>query len=223
MGGHTITAPQSDYSGFSAGVVFRDGKGFLEDDNPGALAYFEANGYTVTKGGTSPPAVPLSIDPAITRAPASRDASVDPDADGPLSDAFLPPTNVGHGHDPHGPLVVSPGLHAVPPAPLVPGPVESDSAAQQASETAAAQAVLVDGELVPDAVPTAAGPGGPLGLSDASSVGEGPDGAVGGEAGAMPARSAPKAAWADYAVTQGLDRDGAEASTKAELIDRYGE
>jgi hypothetical protein len=37
-----------------------------------------------------------------------------------------------------------------------------------------------------------------------------------------PPLSATKAAWVDYAVAQGLDRDGAEASTKAELVEQYG-
>lgn len=223
--GHTITAPQGDYSGISGGVVFRDGKGYLDDDAPGAagaLAYFEANGYGVTKGGSAGPEVPLSIDPSPGRAPASRDAAVEPDADGPLSDAFMPPTNVGGGNDPHGPLVVSPGLHAVPPAPIVPGPVESAPAAQQASETALAQAVLVEGQLVPDAVPTADAPAGPLDLSDVSSVGEGPDAAVPGD-GSAPAKAASKAAWVDYAVAQGVSREEADAATKAELVELYGQ
>ena len=220
--GHTITAPQTDYSGFSAGVTFRDGKGYLADDNPGALAYFEANGYTVAKGGSPPDQVPLSVDPAPAPARPSRDAAVEREAAGPLSDAFLPPTNVGPGNDPHGPMVVSPGLHAVPPAPIVPGPVQSDPAAQEEAETTVAQAVLVEGQLVPDAVATAEAPAGPLALSDASSAGEGPDAAVRVDDGEAPARSAPKAEWVDFAVSQGLGRDAADSATKAELMERYG-
>ena len=38
----------------------------------------------------------------------------------------------------------------------------------------------------------------------------------------MPSESAKKADWVDYAVTQGMDRDAAEASTRAELIKQYG-
>lgn len=34
-----------------------------------------------------------------------------------------------------------------------------------------------------------------------------------------PARADPKAAWVDYHVAQGLDRDEAESMTKADLID----
>lgn len=45
------------------------------------------------------------------------------------------------------------------------------------------------------------------------------DGDSGSEA---PAQSDNKAAWVDYAVSQGADRDEAESMTKAELIDQYG-
>ena len=38
----------------------------------------------------------------------------------------------------------------------------------------------------------------------------------------QPPGNATKGAWVDYAVAQGMDRDGAEASTKAELVERYG-
>lgn len=37
-----------------------------------------------------------------------------------------------------------------------------------------------------------------------------------------PAQSANKAAWVDYAVTQGAERDAAEALTKTELVETYG-
>jgi hypothetical protein len=36
-----------------------------------------------------------------------------------------------------------------------------------------------------------------------------------------PAKADAKAVWVDYAVTQGADRDEAEAATKADLVDRY--
>ncbi|MEJ7724092.1 MAG: hypothetical protein WKF64_07295, partial [Ilumatobacteraceae bacterium] len=101
------------------------------------------------------------------------------DAAGPMSDAFMPPTNVGDGHDPHGPLVVSPGLHALPPAPIVPGPVSSDAVVQEQVETEVAVTVLVENADVGDAIPTDATPAGPLDLSDPASVGEGPDAAEG--------------------------------------------
>lgn len=37
-----------------------------------------------------------------------------------------------------------------------------------------------------------------------------------------PAKSETKAAWVDYAVSEGADPDAAEATTKAELIEKYG-
>jgi hypothetical protein len=40
--------------------------------------------------------------------------------------------------------------------------------------------------------------------------------------GERPSTSAPKAEWVDYAVTKGTDRSEAEASTKAELVERFG-
>lgn len=36
-----------------------------------------------------------------------------------------------------------------------------------------------------------------------------------------PGRDEPKAAWIEYAVSQGADRGEAEAMTKADLLDRY--
>lgn len=62
---------------------------------------------------------------------AMRDAAVDPEA----SD-FLPPTNAGD-EDPHGPLVISPGIHANEGMhPVTPGAVSSTAATQEAAETA---------------------------------------------------------------------------------------
>lgn len=39
----------------------------------------------------------------------------------------------------------------------------------------------------------------------------------------VPAKNAPKAAWAGWAVAQGADPEQAEAMTKADLIEKYGE
>ena len=70
-----------------------------------------------------------------------RDAAVDPR---PWD--FLPPTNAGKA-DPHGPLVVAPGIHGVGPEPIRPGEVfVDDTDRQEGAETALAQAVLVEGE-----------------------------------------------------------------------------
>lgn len=43
------------------------------------------------------------------------------------------------------------------------------------------------------------------------------------EGSGRPAVADNKATWVDWAVSQGLDRDEAEAATKADLIDRYGD
>ncbi|MCB0969383.1 MAG: hypothetical protein KDB37_21315 [Ilumatobacter sp.] len=39
---------------------------------------------------------------------------------------------------------------------------------------------------------------------------------------AEPAKSASKAAWVDFAVAQGADRDAAEAKTRDGLVDEFG-
>lgn len=70
-----------------------------------------------------------------------RDAAVDPK---PWD--FLPPTNAGEA-DPHGPLVVAPGIHGVGPKPIRGGEVFLDNPEKQnEAETELAEAVLVDGE-----------------------------------------------------------------------------
>lgn len=70
-----------------------------------------------------------------------RDAAVDPK---PWD--YLPPTNAGEA-DPHGPLVVAPGIHGVGPKPIRGGEVFVDNPEQQdEAETALAEKVLVEGE-----------------------------------------------------------------------------
>lgn len=63
-----------------------------------------------------------------------RDAAVDP-----RPSDFLPPTNAGATGElgnPHGPHVVSPGIHGLQDVrPINPGPVSSDPDVQEASET----------------------------------------------------------------------------------------
>ncbi|HEX9993928.1 MAG TPA: hypothetical protein VGB14_13445, partial [Acidimicrobiales bacterium] len=158
---YTVRSPNPSYTGVSAGVSFADGVGYT--DRTDQLGWFERHGYTVEKGGTMPDAAPLAARPfPRVGAPWSRDAAVEPDAAGPDSDAFLPPTNAGQA-DPHGPAVVSPGLHAVPPAPLVPGPVSKDPDEQERVETAAAEPVLSGDATVDEVMPEAWTPGGPLG------------------------------------------------------------
>lgn len=82
-----------------------------------------------------------------------RDAAVDPK---PWD--FLPPTNAGEA-DPHGPLVVAPGIHAEGPKGIRPGDVlVHDTDAQGEAETALAQAVLVEGQDKPTAIAASATP-----------------------------------------------------------------
>jgi hypothetical protein len=70
-----------------------------------------------------------------------RDAAVDPK---PWD--FLPPTNAGEA-DPHGPLVVAPGIHGVGPKPIRAGEVFVDNPKkQEKAETALAETVLVEGK-----------------------------------------------------------------------------
>lgn len=42
-----ITTPDAEFSGTRAGVVFRDGRGEVDADDAGALAYFARHGYPV--------------------------------------------------------------------------------------------------------------------------------------------------------------------------------
>ncbi|MGS2641685.1 hypothetical protein [Streptosporangium sp. G12] len=184
-----ITAPNTQYNGRIGDVGFRDG--VAETDNPAVISYCQGAGYDVD-GHTADQADPAEVIDSrdVERVQAGtrlRDAAVDPQ---PRD--FLPPTNAGQA-DPHGPAVVAPGVHAAPPAPIVPGPVSDDPDEQQARETEVAERVLVDGE--PATV-----------VAEVS----------------RPAQSANKAAWVDWAVSQGADRGEAEGMTKADLIDEYG-
>jgi hypothetical protein len=142
--------------------------------------------------------------PANVRGPESNDAAVQKNAGGPVSDAFLPPTNAGDA-DPHGPLVVSPGLHGVGPGPIRPGEVYVDDVArQEKEETELAEAVLV--EHAPATVAEGIDESG-----DASDARESD----------LPAKSAKKAVWVDFAVSRGMDRDEAEDMKLADLRERF--
>ena len=97
----------------------------------------------------------------------NRDAAVDP-----RPGDYLPPTNAGKA-DPHGPLVVAPGIHGVGPAPIRPGETfVDDTAKQEAAETKLATEVLVKGESATSVAETfdADKNMGPLGLSDPGSA-----------------------------------------------------
>lgn len=147
-----VYAPVKDFDGEVAGVRFEKGVAEVE---PGSAAYryFRTAGYGIDRAAERD--VPDAVDPTTIGTDGDgitpvgtrlRDAAVDPQPGD-----FLPPTNAGQAN-PHGPEVVSPGLHATPPAPIAPGPVPRDPAEQEAKETALAEAVLVDQQPVPEAV-----------------------------------------------------------------------
>ncbi len=170
-----IHSPVPGYSGSGPGDTQFE-NGVLETDDPAVIAYCQGAGYKVSgkvlnETSPTPDVDPRDMpdgEPVGTRL---RDAAVDP-----RPEDFLPPVNAGEAN-PHGPLVVAPGLHAVPPAPIVPGVVSHDADEQAAKETQVAKAVLVDGELA-TVVASDEGPGGPLGLSDPGSVEAGIEGAA---------------------------------------------
>lgn len=182
-----VEAPVETFTGVIAGVAFADGVAeFDPKENPGAHGYFQTAGYRINgKQVNDPPGLyaprptPTAAAPGtpdnpdgIIRGPSSNDAAVVKDAGGPMSDAFMPPTNAGEA-DPHGPLVVSPGIHAVPPAPIVPGPVSPEAPTQEKVETAVAHDVLVEGLPATTVADPNPAPTGPLGLSDPASAAQG--------------------------------------------------
>lgn len=165
-----IESPDPHYTGTGpGGVHFEDGVG--ETDNPAVISYCQGAGYKVD-GKTymdEPPAARVTAvpDPRFVQdvgdtAPL-RDAAVDP------RPGDVPPSNAGRAN-PHGPLVVAPGIGAPP---VVENP---------------------DGDGV---VP----------VTDAPVE--------------APAKSAPKAAWVDYAVAQGMTREDAENATKEQIAEAY--
>lgn len=123
--------------------------------------------------------------------------------------------------------MVSPEIHASGPAGIRPGEVfveDLDKQEKRESEFAAARLVenLAAGEAVLVEVPNLDDRG-PLDLSDPGSADAGQAAAAeGADEAAAPKQSDNKAAWVDYAVAQGADRDEAEGKTKAELVDQYG-
>lgn len=126
-------------------IVFKDGVATVDELSDGLRAYLAASGYGIGGDDATQPTVPEPPDPRDydkeTVGTPLRDAAVDPEPED-----FLPPTNAGDAN-PHGPLVVSPGIHAVTPGPIVPGTVGSADY-QNEKETTAAELVLVDGEPV---------------------------------------------------------------------------
>jgi hypothetical protein len=200
-------------------LEFKDGVAEFDGDLPaGVRQYLAGAGYGLDGEATAPelpegPADPRDIEDGIVGTKL-RDAATDPQPED-----FLAPINAGEGN-PHGAEVVSPEIHASGPAGIKPGNVfVEDPEKQEAREKEFAQARLIDGataaEANADAVPDI-NDFGPLGLSDPGSVEQGVV-----ETDTKPAKADNKAAWVDYAVEQGAERDEAEAMTKAELVERF--
>ena len=223
-----VEAPNSAYNGPGpGGATFVEGVADDVDD-PGALSYYRGAGYKVSGKTYVETERPEPPDPreVTTQVVGTelRDAAVDPQ----LGD-FLAPINAGVDN-PHGSTVVSPEIHASGPAGIRPGEVfVEDIAKQETRETEFAEARLVDqataGEAVAVEVPDLTERG-DLDLSDPGSAEAGRKAAekvaAAQAAASAPAKADAKAAWVDYAVARGADRDEAEAQTKAELVDTYG-
>jgi hypothetical protein len=134
---------------------------------------------------------------------------------------FLAPVNAGEAN-PHGSEVVSPEIHASGPSGIRPGEVfVEDVAKQEKREKEFAQARLVENVVAAEAIKAEVpdlDDRGELGISDPGSADQGRAAA---EEGKAPSKANNKAAWVDYAIQQGAERDEAEAMTKAELVERY--
>jgi hypothetical protein len=194
-----IHSPVEGFTGDGpGGLKFEDGR--AETDDQQLIAYFRKAGYGIGRKAPEPPSQPEPADPrehgADHLGTRLRDAAVDPEPDD-----FLPPTNAGQDN-PHGSTVVAPGLHAVPPAPIHPGPVPGEPEEQAQQETALAAEVLTTGTDVREAT------------QEAAEDNPQPE--------KLPARSASKATWVDWAVARGASREAAEAATKDVLIEQYG-
>lgn len=118
-----ITTPVPGYSGQGPGnLQFQDG--VAESDDPAIISYCEGAGYGIDseppKREAAEPPDPRKVGEAAS-APL-RDAAVDP-----RPEDYRPPTNAGEAN-PHGPLVVAPGItDGTPPAEPVAEPVEEQS------------------------------------------------------------------------------------------------
>lgn len=199
-----VYTPDREYAGISAGIQFRGGVAEVDEaSHPAAMAYFRRSGYGIGRrpgaiaeetGGSHQP-----VPPVVHRGTPLRDAAVDP-----MPGDFLPPINAGEA-DPHGPLVVSPEIHAAPTGPIRPGPVAVDDPDRQsAEETRLAEAVRVDQQDVGGATVAAA------------IEADAPD------APSIPGARATKAEWVDHAESRGIARDEAEDMTIAQIRERLG-
>lgn len=213
-------------------VLFKDGVAEFEGElPPGIRAYLKANGYGLGEEEAAEPGGPVvqvdSREVGLQQVGTSlRDAAVDP-----RPGDFLAPVNAGDG-DPHGPQVVSPGIHAEGERVVAAGPVFTDPEAQEANEKRLAEKLLVDGEPVvqPVANPDWLEQGGPLGLSDPGSAAAGEAAAKAGQDftdAAVPPLDEPRgnasaAEWAAYARSQGATDEQIAGKSRDDLRAAYG-
>lgn len=233
----TITTPVAGFTGraFIGPVIldFADGSASYDGDlSDGVRQYLQANGYGIDGPAAEPAADPEPADPremdAVT-GPPLRDAAVDPQPDD-----FLPPTNAGQAN-PHGPQVVSPGIHAAETKAVVPGDVGKQSR-QKKRETELAQRTLADDETVPDVIADLAEGAENTTAADAASPDDGSaaDAAASSETPApatvpatpepdanMPAKNASADEWRAYAVSKGMDPTAADNAGRDELVRLY--
>jgi hypothetical protein len=199
----TVYAPDTSYNGMVAGVQFFEGNASVASNNRAAMDYFKRAGYGIGQPAAqqvAPITATYHQQTGVVLGTPLRDASVQPRA----SD-YLPPTNAGHA-DPHGPLVVAPGIHGLETKPIRPGDVAVDNPDQQnVDETELAQRIYVDGEPVPEVIQQI----GALAQAYALPAVAGPDDA--------PPTRASKADWVAYAVARGMAEDDANDMSKADL------
>lgn len=228
----------------STSITFIDGVATVEDLPDGIRHYLLSAGYNVDGEQAEPQAVPAPIDArdatGVQVGGPLRDAAVDPRADD-----FLPPVNAGQA-DPHGPLVVAPGIHAEGERAVRPGPVSSDPAQQTADEQETAEALLIDNKPAGDAVALAVPDRkdtGPLDLSDPGSAAAAHVGRTGDDVqpagdghqddgqpqstdvladGEEPKGNATREAWAKFAESKGATPEDLEGKSRDDIRAAYG-
>lgn len=164
-----VTYETVGYTGTVAGIRFEDGEPVGADDGPhfaaneirghAAVRYLRRRGFRLEDGRVVRDVVVAQPEPADPRrvgflgsgiAPQGtrlRDAAVDP-----KPQDFLPPSNAGQAN-PHGPDVVSPGLHGVEGVRPVAAGLVPPPAPQEAKETAAAEQATSGETVDPTAIP----------------------------------------------------------------------
>lgn len=196
-----IKVPSGDFSGKIGNVQFVDGQ--AETDDRAVIEYCQGAGYEVGGRVLNPGRTPEVPDPreatTATVGTRLRDAAVEPkDGD------FLAPVNAGE-ENPHGPAVLSPGIHGERPGPVLPGPVPEDPAEQEERESVAAVAAVL-GERDDSAGDTEEDPADP----------------AGDPAPEVPAGNAGRDEWHAYALATGADPKDLEGKGRDQLRAEYG-